>query len=251
MRDREEWLADTLVGLADTLIDDFDVIEFLSTLAERLVELLDAAEVGLVLADPQGRLRVMAASTERMRMLDLFEVQSNEGPCLECYRSGEPVLNVELDSALARWPVFTPMARSAGFRAVHALAMRLRDQVIGAVNIFHTAQVAMSERDAHLAQALADVATIGLLQERAVRHATDVSEQLQRALNSRVVIEQAKGVVAERATVDMDTAFSWLRGYARANNRRLAEVAVAVVERSLAVDMLRGTGTGSPPPSRS
>jgi GAF domain-containing protein len=251
MRDREEWLADTLVGLADTLIDDFDVIEFLSTLAERLVELLDAAEVGLVLADPQGRLRVMAASTERMRMLDLFEVQSNEGPCLECYRSGEPVLNIELDSALARWPVFTPMARSAGFHAVHALAMRLRDQVIGAVNIFHTAQVAMSERDAHLAQALADVATIGLLQERAVRHATDLSEQLQRALNSRVVIEQAKGVVAERATVDMDTAFSWLRGYARGNNRRLAEVAVAVVERSLAVDMLRGTGTGSPPPSRS
>lgn len=251
MQDREEWLADTLVGLADTLIDDFDVIEFLSTLAERLVELLGATEVGLVLADPQGRLRVMAASTERMRMLDLFEVQSNEGPCLECYRSGEPVLNVELDSALARWPVFTPMARSAGFHAVHALAMRLRDQVIGAVNIFHTAQVAMSERDAHLAQALADVATIGLLQERAVRHATDLSEQLQRALNSRVVIEQAKGVVAERATVDMDTAFSWLRGYARENNRRLAEVAGAVVERSLAVDVLRGTGTGPPPPSRS
>lgn len=251
MQDREAWLADTLVGLADTMIDDFDVIEFLSTLAERLVELLDAAEVGLVLADPQGRLRVMAATTERMRMLDLFEVQSNEGPCLECYRSGEPVLNVELDSALARWPVFTPMARSAGFHAVHALAMRLRDQVIGAVNIFHTSQVAMSERDAHLAQALADVATIGLLQERAVRHATALSEQLQRALNSRVVIEQAKGVVAERAAVDMDTAFSWLRGYARGNNRRLSEVAGAVVERSLAVDVLRGTGTGSPPPSRS
>jgi GAF domain-containing protein len=251
MQDREEWLADTLVSLADTLIDDFDVIEFLSTLAERLVELLDAAEVGLVLADPQGRLRVMAATSERMRMLDLFEVQSNEGPCLECYRSGAPVLNVELESALTRWPVFTPMARRAGFHAVHALAMRLRDQVIGAVNIFHTAQVAMSERDAHLAQALADVATIGLLQERAVSHATDLSEQLQRALDSRVVIEQAKGVVAERATVDMDTAFGWLRGYARGNNRRLADVAVAVVERSLAVEVLRGTRPGSPPPTRS
>ena len=249
MQDREEWLADTLVGLADTLTSDFDVIEFLSTLSERLVELLDAAEVGLVLADPRGRLRVMASSTERMRMLDLFEVQSNEGPCLECYRSGQPVLNVELDGAQARWPVFTPMARTAGFHAVHALAMRLRDQVIGAVNIFHTAPVTMSDRDVHLAQALADVATIGLLQERALRRATDLSEQLQRALNSRVVIEQAKGVVAERATVDMDTAFTWLRAYARGSNRRLAEVAGAVVDRSLAVDAHRRTGTGSLPPS--
>ena len=199
MQDREEWLADTLVGLADTLTTDFDVIEFLSTLAERLVELLDAAEVGLVLADSQGHLRVMAASTERMHMLDLFEVQTSEGPCLDCYRSGDAVLNVELERAEARWPVFAPMARSAGFRAVHVLAMRLRDQVIGAVNIFHTSTVAISERDIHLAQALADVATIGLLQERAVRHASELSEQLQRALTSRVVIEQAKGAVAERA----------------------------------------------------
>jgi GAF domain-containing protein len=246
MQDREEWLADTLVGLADTLTTDFDVIEFLSTLAERLVELLDAAEVGLVLADPQGHLRVMAASTERMHMLDLFEVQTSEGPCLDCYRSGDAVFNVELDRAEARWPVFTPMVRSAGFRAVHALAMRLRDQVIGAVNIFHTTTVAISERDIHLAQALADVATIGLLQQRAVRHASELSEQLQRALTSRVVIEHAKGAVAERAAVDMDTAFGWLRGYARANNRRLADVAIAVVERTLAVDALRARSTSPP-----
>jgi ANTAR domain len=136
------------------------------------------------------------------------------------------------------------MAHSAGFRALHALAMRLRDQVIGAVNIFHTSTVAVSERDIHLAQALADVATIGLLQERAVRHASELSEQLQRALTSRVVIEQAKGAVAERAAVDMDTAFGWLRGYARANSRRLADVAIAVVERTLAVDALRCRSTG-------
>jgi GAF domain-containing protein len=246
MQDREEWLADTLVGLADTLTSDFDVIEFLSTLSERLVELLDAAEVGLVLADPQGHLRVMAASTERMHMLDLFELQTSEGPCLDCYRSGDAVLNVELDSALARWPVFAPMARSAGFRAVHALAMRLREQVIGAVNIFHTTTASISDRDIHLAQALADVATIGLLQERAVRHASDLSGQLQRALNSRVVIEQAKGAVAERAAVDMDTAFAWLRGYARTTNSRLAEVATAVVERTLTVDTLRTRPTGTP-----
>jgi GAF domain-containing protein len=246
MREREEWLADTLVTLADTLTADFDVIEFLSTLVERIVELLDAAEVGLVLADPQGHLRVMAASTERMRLLELFEVQSSEGPCLDCYRRGEAVLNVDLNDTLRRWPAFTPMAWTAGFRTVHALPLRLRDQVIGAINIFHVTPVRVSDRDVHLAQALADVATISLLQERAVRHTTDLNEQLQRALNSRVAIEQAKGAVAEGAGVDMDTAFGWLRGYARSNNLRLADVAVAVVDRTLAVDELRTIATPSP-----
>jgi GAF domain-containing protein len=236
--DREAWLADTLVLLADTLVAEFDVIEFLSTLTERIVELLGAAEVGLVLADPHGHLRVMASSTERMRLLELFELQSREGPCLDCYRGGRAVLNVDLQGTQERWPVFTPMARTAGFRKVHALPMRLRDQVVGATNIFHVTPVTLGDREIHLAQAFADMATIGLLQERAVRGATDLSEQLQRALNSRVVIEQAKGAVAERAGVDMDTAFAWLRGYARSNNRRLADVAAAVVERTLAVDAL-------------
>jgi GAF domain-containing protein len=241
MKDREAWLADTLVVLADTLVADFDVVEFLSTLGEQMVELLDAAEVGLVLADPAGHLRVMASTTERMRMLDLFEVQTDEGPCLDCFRSGRPVLNVDIDEAGSRWPVFGPMARTAGFRMVHALPMRLRNQVIGAANIFHASPVTVGDRNAHLAQALADVATIGLLQERAVRQVTDLSEQLQRALNSRVVIEQAKGAVAERAGVDMDTAFAWLRGHARNHNRRLAEVAAAVVDRELAVEHLHTT----------
>lgn len=245
MQDREQWLAATLVALADTLTGDFDAFEFLSTLVERIQELIDASEVGLVLVDRQGRLRVMASSTERMRLLELFEVQTNEGPCLDGYRSGEAVLNVDLDGTGARWPVFTPMARSAGFRMVHALPMRLRDQVIGAANIFHSTLVTIGEDDAHLAQALADVATIGLLQERAVHGATDLAGQLQRALNERVVIEQAKGAVAERAGVDMDTAFGWLRRYARSNSLRLADVALAVVERTLSVEALRGTSAGS------
>jgi GAF domain-containing protein len=150
-------------------------------------------------------------------------VQTDEGPCLDCFRSGAPVLNVDLESAPTRWPVFGPMARTAGFRTVHALPTRLRDQVIGAANIFHVAPVTVGDCNAHLAQALADVATIGLLQERAVRRVTDLSEQLQRALNSRIVVEQAKGAVAERAGVDMDTAFGWLRGYARRHHQRLAD----------------------------
>lgn len=248
MDDRDEWLAATLVTLADTLITDFDIVEFLSSLAERIVELLDAAEVGLVLADFQGHLRVMASSTERMRLLDLFEVQTSEGPCSDCYRSGQPVLNVDLEGSLARWPVFTPMARAAGFRTVHAVPMRLRDEVIGAANIFHSERAIISERDSRLTQALADVATIGLLHERALRHATDLSEQLQRALNSRVAIEQAKGAVAERAGVDMDVAFGWLRRYARSNSLRLADVAVAVVERALPVEALMPTSKLTSPP---
>ncbi len=239
IQDREQWLADTVVGLADTLVGDFDVLEFLSSLAERIQELIDASEVGLVLADPDGYPRVMASSTERMRLLELFEVQSSEGPCLDCFRSGEAVVNVDLADPLPRWPIFTPMARAAGFRMVHALPMRLRDQVIGAVNVFHVTLVTLSDHDIHLAQALADVATIGLLQERAVRDATDLTGQLQGALNSRLVIEQAKGAVAERGGVEMDTAFAWLRGYARSNNRRLADVARAVVERTLPVETLR------------
>jgi transcriptional regulator with GAF, ATPase, and Fis domain len=245
---REEWLAATLVELADTLITDFDVVDFLSMLAERIVELLDATEVGLVLADAQGHLRVMASSTERMRLLDLFEVQTDEGPCADCYRSGRAIVNVDLDGAMARWPVFAPMARAAGFRAVHALPLRLRDEVIGAANIFHAEMATINERDTHLAQALADVATIGLLHERALRHATDLSAQLQRALNSRVSIEQAKGAVAERAGVDMDTAFAWLRTYARSHRLRLADVSVAIVERALPVEAL--TATSNLPPER-
>jgi GAF domain-containing protein len=239
MQDREQWLADTLVGLADTLVADFDVVEFLSSLAERCVELLDAAEVGLVLADPHGHLRVMASSTERIHLLELLEVQTSEGPCFDSYRTGQSVANVDLLAATGRWPVFTPMAVSAGFRTVHALPMRLRDRVIGAINVFHDSLVTVNERDLHVVQALADVATIGILQERAVRSSTEQSSRLQGALNSRVAIEQAKGVVAEQAGVDMDAAFIWLRSYARSNNLRLADVAAAVVARTLLADELQ------------
>lgn len=244
MQDREEWLADTLVVLADTLIAGFDVIEFLSMLAERIQELLAASGVGLVLADPQGRLRVMASSSERMRLLELFEMQVSEGPCFECYRSGQGLLNVDLDDSVARWPAFTPMARSSGFRLVHALPMRLRERVIGAANIFHAAASPINERDAGLAQALADVATIGLLQERALRSATDLTSQLQGALNSRVVIEQAKGAVAEGLGVDMDSAFARLRSYARNNGLRLADVALAIADRTLPVTALGASAPG-------
>ena len=243
--EREHWLTDAFVMLADTLTAEFDVVEFLSTLTERIVELLNAAEVGLVIADSTQKLQVIASSTDRMHLIELFEVQTHEGPCLDSYRDGQPVVNVDLKDAEMRWPVFTPMARSAGFRMVHALPMRWHDELIGATNIFHSARVKISERDAHLAQAFADVATIGLLHERAARGAGTLSEQLQRALTARVQIEQAKGVVAERAGIEVDAAFGWLRRYARSNNLRAADVARAVLDRTLSLEQLRDALVGS------
>src|ERR1700722_14297547 len=154
MEEREHWLADTLVTLADTLTADFDAVEFLSRLTQRIVDLVDAAEAGLVVADSKQKLRVIGSSTERMRLIELFEVQTREGPCLDSYRDGQPVVNVDLEVDGDRWPVFTPMARNAGFRMVHALPMRWHDQVIGATNIFISGPVFISEQDAHLAQAL-------------------------------------------------------------------------------------------------
>ena len=184
MDTRDEWLARTFVELADTLVADFDLIDFLSLLAERCVELLEVAEVGLALADSRGRLQVLASSTERMRTAELIEVQNGDGPCLECYRTGLPILNKRLDEAGDRWPRFSPVARQSGFVMVHALPLRLRSDVIGALNVFDVAPHEIPRSKVHLTQALADVATIGILQERTVKQRTDLSVQLESALNS-------------------------------------------------------------------
>jgi ANTAR domain/GAF domain len=234
MDNREEWLAKTFVELADTLVADFDLIDFMSVLVERCSELLGSAEVGLALAATRGELRVMASSSERMRALELIEFQNDEGPCRDCLLTGRQVLNHRLDSSDDPWPRFSPQARDAGFRVVHALPMRLRDDVIGAMNIFSPELLELSPGDVHLAQALADAATIGILQERAIKHETDLAGQLQGALNSRIVIEQAKGIVAERRQVDMDEAFGLLRSYARSHRTPLSDVARAIIDHSLA-----------------
>ncbi|HEX9888347.1 MAG TPA: GAF and ANTAR domain-containing protein [Nitriliruptorales bacterium] len=247
VKEREEWVVDTFIELADTLIADFDLIDFLTVLTERCVDLLDAAEVGLVIADQRGRLQPMASSSERVRAIELFEVQNEEGPCLDCYRTGERVLPQSLDErGDERWPLFAPLARAVGFGSVMALPMRLRDDVIGAVNVFTTHDGEVSERDLSLAQALTDAATIGIMQERAVRRAAEVAEQLQGALNRRVTIEQAKGMLAERLTVDVGAAFDLLRSYARNNNLRIADVADAVVRLELSDDVLRSGSRAEP-----
>jgi GAF domain-containing protein len=226
-------LARTLVELADTLVADFDVVELLTRLTDRCVEVLDVGAAGLMLVSLQGDLRVMASSSEAARLLELFEVQSQEGPCLDCYRTGQPVVNQDLATVNGRWPRFAAEALAAGIHAVHALPMRLRGNVIGALNLFHTEPVQMREADVEAAQALADVATIAILQHRAALEAQVLNEQLNHALNSRIVIEQAKGVIAERQGLDMEQAFARLRAHARNHNRRLAEVAFDVINGTL------------------
>jgi GAF domain-containing protein len=235
---REALLARALVELADTLVADFDVVELLTLLADRCVEVLDVAAAGLMLAGPDGDLRVMASSSEAMRVLELFELQSKEGPCPDCYLSGKPVINQDLAMATGRWPRFAPQALAAGFHSVHALPMRLRGTVIGALNLFHLEPGKMGGADVEAAQALADVATIAILQHRAALEAQVVTQQRQHALNSRIIIEQAKGMVAEREGLNMEQAFTALRNHARNHNLRLVVLAEAVIGGSLAASAL-------------
>jgi GAF domain-containing protein len=226
----ERLLSETFVELADTMVVGFDVIDFLHVLTDRSIRLLDASAAGLVLADPRGELRVVAASSERARLLELFQIQNDQGPCLDCYRGGQPVAAADLGAAGQRWPRFAATAQQAGFAAVQALPMRLREQIIGALNLFRAGPGSFDRADIRVGQALADVATISLLHERSLRRSETLNEQLQAALNSRVMIEQAKGKLAERFNLDMDDAFSMLRSYARARNRRLSDVARDFIE---------------------
>jgi transcriptional regulator with GAF, ATPase, and Fis domain len=223
-------LSRTFVELTDTMVAGFDVIDFLHMLTGRSVELLDVSAAGLLLADPRGDLRVVAASSEAARLLELFQLQSDQGPCLDCFRSGQPVTVTDLGTQADRWPRFAAAARDAGFTAVQALPMRLRDQVIGALNLFRAAPGPFDPIGIGIGQALADVATISLLQERGMRRSETLNEQLQGALDSRVIIEQAKGKLAGRLGVDMDQAFNLLRGFARSRNLHLSDLARAFVD---------------------
>jgi len=243
---REELIGTTFVELADTLVEDYDVIEFLHLLAERCVHLLGVNEAGVVLYDAHGRLRPLASSSGRMQLVELIELQTQDGPCLDCCRDGHPVREDDLEEASARWPQFAPAALDAGFRSTYAVPMRLREERIGALNLFADRVNGLTEADQALGQAMADVATIGLLHERLLQERAVVSGQLQTALNSRITLEQAKGLIAEQADLDMSEAFDLLRGYARHHNRRLADVVAEVVNRDLSADQLRiGTRTSS------
>jgi GAF domain-containing protein len=228
-RSREEALAATFVMLADTLVDDYDVVELLDSLVRSCVEILGVTAAGLLLKDQKGNLAVVASSSEESRLLEICQLQSDEGPCLDCVRSGASVASADLGQDRDRWPTFVAAALEAGFQSVFAVPMRLRDQTIGGLNLFSFAPGLVSQADQSLAQALADVATIGILQQRSAHRSSLLAEQLQHALNSRVMVEQAKGVLAERHGVSMDLAFDALRRHARNNNLKLVDVARSVV----------------------
>lgn len=222
-------LVEVFVEVADTLVDEFDVIEFLEMVSRHSTALVDADATGLLLADGEGRLQLMAASNESAEMLELFQIQSLEGPCLDCFHRGEPVVNADLREASAQWPRFAPHAVNAGYQSVHAFPLRLRHQVLGALNLFGSSTGDMDPDDARVVQAVADIATIGLLQERAIRRGEVLAGQLQSALQSRIAVEQAKGALAQIHQLTPDAAFDMLRGYCRRNHARLSEVAGLVV----------------------
>lgn len=232
---REQLLATTFVELADTLGDDFDVVDFLQNLAERSAEILGADAAAIILADQRGALRVIATTSHAARDLELQALATAEGPCLDAFHSGEDVVNVPRAEGLRRWPRFLGAAEDLGYPSVHAVPLRLRSERLGAITLLYAAITELTDDDRALARALTAVATVGLLQERTPRQREVLADQLQAALSLRVVVEQAKGVVAEWAELEIEEAFALMRAFAREHARSLGAVATDVIEGRLAV----------------
>ncbi|WP_328498678.1 GAF and ANTAR domain-containing protein [Streptomyces sp. NBC_00414] len=230
----QQRVLDILVEAVDTLTDDFDLIEFLHRLSLRCVELLDVDAVGMMIADQHGELQLIAASDENTRLLELFALQHAQGPCVRCCQTGQAQLNIDVTSAVATvgFGPFAARARAIGFVITHALPMKLRHQVVGAVNLFGSRLHRLSESDAQIGQALADVATIAILQQRTIEQGHIEKAQLQAALSNRVTIEQAKGILSERHGLSLDDTFNTMRTYARPRHLRLTELARQVIDNS-------------------
>jgi GAF domain-containing protein len=230
---READVVRSLVEMADTLVDDYDIVDLLTGLADRCVHLLGVSAAGVMLASPAGSLGLVASSSEAMRLLELFELQAQEGPCLDAFRTGEPVQHENLQAGTGRWPLFSAAALQAGFTSAVALPLRLRETTLGALNLLSVTRAPMAGADLIVARAFADLATLSIAQHRASAEAQRLNEQLSAALTSRVVIEQAKGLISERAGVDLAEAFARLRAYARNHNLRLTDIARAAIDGTL------------------
>src|SRR6266705_516124 len=230
---READVVKALVEMADTLVDDYDVVDLLTGLADRCVSLLDVSAAGVMLASPEGSLGLVASSSEAMRLLELFELQTQEGPCLDAFRTGQSVEHENLQAGSGRWPSFSAAALQAGFASALALPLRLREATLGALNLLRVTRTPMDEADVIVARAFADLATLSIIQHRTAAESQRLNEQLSAALTSRVVIEQAKGLISERAGIDLVEAFSRLRAYACNGNHRLTDVARAAIDGTL------------------
>jgi hypothetical protein len=231
--EREQSLVAAFVRLADTLVADYDVIELFHGLCADCVSLLGADAAGLMLGDQRGSLQVVSASNEDAELVELFQLQADQGPCLDCYATSTQVEVGDLTAVQGRWPRFVSRASEHGFAAVHALPMRLRGQTIGALNLFHRRAHVMPPGELAVGQALADVATIAILSDRSTREREQLTGQLQAALHSRVLIEQAKGVLSERGHIEPGEAFTRLRAHARGTHQRLSELARGVIDGTL------------------
>jgi GAF domain-containing protein len=232
---REARLLEVFATLADTLVDDYDVVDLLQTLVESCQELLHATDAGILLADPEGDLELIASTSEAARLVEVMQIGAEEGPCIECFRTGEAVSLPDTSDAPERWTSFGRVALQNGFAAIEAIPMRLRDATIGTLNLLRATPGPPDAADLAAAHAFADVATIGILHERTVREGEQLTRQLQTALSSRVVIEQAKGVVSFTAGVPIDQAFTLIRAYARSHSMRLSDVAGRLVRRELRI----------------
>jgi transcriptional regulator with GAF, ATPase, and Fis domain len=243
---REQRIGRAFVHLADTIVDDFDLAEFLHLLVDHCVDLLAVDAAGVLLSDQRGGVRMAAASSEKAELLEVFAADTDGGPCVECVRTGEVVASADLTADTDRWPRYAAAADACGFRAVHALPMRLRRDVIGALSLLNVEPDGLPATSTQLGQALADVATIGILQQRTIDHSAVVTEQLQSALNSRIIIEQAKGMLAAQSgTLTPDQAFTALRGYARSHHHRLSDLARQVVDGTADINAITTPGTGA------
>ena len=229
----ESLVCSTLIELADNLLDDFDAVDLLTLLATRCVDLLDVSTAGVMLLAPEGDLRCVASSSESMRTMELFELQTSEGPCLDSFRLNERVAAETPENLKLRWPHFGERAVDAGYKSAYAFAMRLREQHIGSLNIFRHKGGSMSSEDLLAAQAFADMASITILQQRFTFEARQLNIQLTKALTSRAILEQAKGVLVGRRGLKVEEAFTWMRHHARNNNVKLAVVAQEIVDGQL------------------
>jgi GAF domain-containing protein len=238
MTAREEQLTSAFIRLADTMVEDYDLVELLQQLVDGCIVVVDSGSAGVLLDDQRGALQVLASSSEQIRLLELLQIQADQGPCVEAFRTGVPVLVPDLATRASSWPEFADAAADRGVRSAHALPLRLRSHIIGAIGLFGTEVGPLDATDLRAAQALADMAAIGILHQRALQQSEILNEQLQHALNSRVIIEQAKGVLAGHALLNMDTAFALLRSFARTNNHRLVAVARGVVDGTIPASTL-------------
>ncbi|MFE9597266.1 GAF domain-containing protein [Streptomyces hokutonensis] len=245
---RERRLAEIFVEVADSLVEDFDVIDLLHRLAARCVELLNVSAAGILLVDAHGELQIIAASDEHTRLLELFALQHDQGPCVECYRTGAARTNIDLTRAATTgaWPHFAEQARATGYMTTHAIPLRLRNRVVGALNLFQTTAHRLRDDDIALAQALADVATIAILQQRTLEQSHVENSQLENALTSRILIEQVKGFLAERWNTSVDEAFAAFRSYARARHLRLSDLAAQIVSGDFDTRAIPAPATAQP-----